>query len=83
MRINYPNVDKGLLLQLEVKTMDGTLGPEGHVPSSLVFGELPRVYTPAETPKTRDTLGERAEIVHAARNEMQRIMTSMRISRAL
>ena len=43
MRIDYPNVDKELLLQLAVKAMNDSLGPEGLIPSSLVFGELPRV----------------------------------------
>ena len=34
----YPNVDKVLLLQMAIKAMNDTQGPEGLVPSSLVFG---------------------------------------------
>eukprot|EP00171_Calliarthron_tuberculosum_P019742 IDg19742t1 len=47
--LTYPSADKSLLLQLSVKAMNDTLGPEGLVPSSLVFGEYPKVYTPSET----------------------------------
>ena len=79
----YPNVDKTLLLQMAIKAMNDTLGPEGLLPSSLVFGELPRVYTASKTPQPRDTLGERATMVHAAHTEMQRIMAKMRVARGL
>ena len=79
----YPNVYKTLLLQMAIKAMNDTLGPEGLVPLSLVFGELPRVYTASETPQPRDTLGERATMFHAARTEMQRIMAKMRVARGL
>ncbi len=83
MRIHYPNTDKELLLSLAVKAMNNTLGPEGLVPSSLVFGELPQDHTASEIPKQRDTLGERAAMAHAARTEMQRIMARMRVARGL
>lgn len=81
--LQYPMVRKTLLLQMTVKALNDTLGPEGLVPSSLVFGELPRVHTPSETPKNRDTLGERAALAHSARVEMQAIMSKMRVARGL
>ena len=62
--------------------MKDTLKLECLVPSSLVFGELPKVYISPGSPNTRDTLGKRAEMVHAARIEMQRIIAKVRISRA-
>eukprot|EP00171_Calliarthron_tuberculosum_P000830 IDg830t1 len=37
MRIDFPRAPKELLLQLSVKAMNDTLGPEGIVPSLLVF----------------------------------------------
>ncbi len=83
MRIFYPDADKKVLLSLAVKAMKDTLGPEGLVSSSLIFGELPQIHTASETPKPRDTLGERSAMVHAARTEMQRIMAKMRVSRGL
>ena len=83
MMLVYPNVDKTLLLQMAIKAMNETLGPQGLVPSLLVLGELPRIYTASETPQNRDTLGERATMVHAARTEIQRIMAKMRVARGL
>eukprot|EP00171_Calliarthron_tuberculosum_P023357 IDg23357t1 len=41
LRIGHPKAPKKLLLQLSVKSMNDTLGPEGLVPSALVFGEYP------------------------------------------
>lgn len=83
LNLDFPGVNKSLLLQMAVKAANDTLGPEGLVPSSLVFGELPRIYTPSETPERRDTLGQRAALVHAARTEMQKLMAQMRIARGL
>eukprot|EP00171_Calliarthron_tuberculosum_P005792 IDg5792t1 len=83
MALDYPQVDKGLLLQLAVKSMNDTLGPEGIVPSSLVFGEYPKVYTTSETPQQRPSIAERAKMLHTARIEMQKHMAKSRIARAL
>ena len=63
--------------------MNDTLGPEGLVPSALVFGEFPPVYTRSETPALRATILERAEIAHTARREMEKHMARLRINRAL
>lgn len=48
--LTYPNADKNLLLAFSVKGMNDTLGPEGLVPSALVFGEFPPAYTKIENP---------------------------------
>ena len=83
MVLVYPNVDKTLLLQMAIKAMNDTLGPEGLFPSSIVFEEVPTVYTASETPQPRDNLRERAKMGHAARTEIQRIMAKMRVVRGL
>lgn len=83
MRINYPVANKDLLLQLAVKAMKDILEPEGIVPSSLVFGELPRIYTRSEIQNPRDYFGERAKMVHTAGIEMDLIMAKMRTAGAL
>lgn len=83
MRIDYPIVNKDILLQLAAKAMNDTLGPEGLLPSSLFFCELTRVCTRFEIPKSRESLGERAKMVHTARIEMDIIIAKMRTARAL
>eukprot|EP00171_Calliarthron_tuberculosum_P007112 IDg7112t1 len=69
MSIDYPTANKDLLLHLTVKAINDTLGLEGLVPSSLVFGELLRVYTRSEIPKPRGSLVKRAKMVHTARRD--------------
>ncbi len=44
---------------------------------------MPQVHTALEIPKQRDTLGERAAMVHAAQTEVQRILARMRVARGL
>lgn len=83
LAIDFPTVGANLLLQLTIKALNDTLGPERLVHSLLVCGEIPHVFTPSETPRARDMLGERAALAHAARSEMQTIMAKMRVGRAL
>ena len=78
-----PNADPTLALAAAVKSMNDTLGPEGLVPSALVFGEFPKVYTRSETPAQRPMLEDRASVALCARKEMERIMAEMRTKRAL
>ena len=78
-----PKADPSLALAAAVKSMNDTPGPEGLVPSALVFGEFSKVYTRSETPAQRPTLEDRAAIALCVRKEMERIMAEMRIRRAL
>jgi len=72
-----------MLLSFAVKAMNDTLGPEGFVPSALVFGEYPHVFTKSEVPHPRATAADRAEMVNAAREEVGKIMAKLRVNRAL
>ena len=83
MRIEYPQADRELLLQLPVRVMNDTLGSEGLVPSALEFGEYPKVYTLSETPLTRPMIVVLAEVLITARKEMQKHMAQSRLSREL
>lgn len=67
----HPDTDKDLSLSLRVKAMNDTLGPEGYVTSSLVFGEFPAVYTKSEAPKTRLSLESRSALAIIARKESE------------
>lgn len=79
----HPKTEPQLSIALAVKSMNDSLGPEGLVPSLLVFGEYPKVATRSEIPTTKLTLGERSKVAVIARKEMERIMAQMRVSRAL
>jgi hypothetical protein len=76
----YPRLDPHLALKLAVKAMNGTQGPEGLVPSLLVFGVLPR-FPGSNTflPNQKD----RMDALIAARAEMETISAELKIRKAL
>lgn len=78
-----PDVEKSFALSLSVKAMNGTLGPEGLVPSVLVFGEFPQIRNKSEIRRERPSLLERSEIAAVARKEMAERMAELRMRRAL
>lgn len=83
LRIGYPNADNSLLLQLSVKFMNDTMGPEGLVPSSIVFGEYLKVYKTSLTPISGPATEQRAVMLMTARAETQQKIENYRIQRAL
>lgn len=68
---DVPDIDQNIALQLAVKAMNDTVGPEGLVPSLLVFGTLPR-FTPHTTPLISHS--DRMEAMDIARLEMADIV---------
>jgi hypothetical protein len=77
IRMDYPELDSNLVLRLSIKAMNDTMGPEGLVPSLLVFGVLQRV------PATRTSLPnqkDRMEAFSAARSEMETIASQLRLA---
>ncbi len=83
VKLDYLQADRDLVLRLSVKAMNGTLGPEGLVPSALVLAEFSKIFTRYETPRARFALANRPKIPRAARTEMQKHMAKMRVIRAL
>lgn len=59
--------------------MKDTRGPEGLVPSALVFGEFFQIRTPSETQQSHPKVQERAEIATLARGEMAENMVSLHL----
>lgn len=82
IEVSWPGVDKGLALAFAVKAMNDTLGPEGLVPSALVFGEFPQINTRSEPRADRSTL-RRAEVANLARPEISERMAELRLKRGL
>ena len=83
LKLEYPRVKPSLLLSMSVFAMNNTLGPEGVVPSVLVFGEFPSLRTLHEAPIPKVALVDRSRIANAARKEMEHHMAHMRVQRAL
>lgn len=54
-------------------------------PRPLILGlcRATPIRIPAEIPKPRDSIFERAAMAHTARTEMQKIMKSMQVARGL
>ena len=76
-------MQRQVLLALAVKAMNDTLGPEGFVPSSLVFGELPSLRTFVGPVIPRPSLAERAQTAQEARRLMAKHLAQTRVNRAL
>ena len=80
IRHEYPSVKKETALRLAVKALNDTMGPEGLVPSLLVFGVLPRF--PAVNTNLPDQV-ERMEALKEARAEAATITARLRVRKAL
>ena len=83
LKVDYPSMQRQLLLALSVKAMNDTLGPEGTVPSALVFGEFPSLRSVSEPIIPRPTLAERAEAALRARRYMSQHLARAKVKRAL
>ena len=76
-----PNIDHHLSLQLAVKSMNDTMGPDGNVPSIFVFGVLPRFppIIPPNLPGHKDCMRAMA----IARQEMANITAKLKMQLAV
>lgn len=79
-RADTPSICPDLAVKLATKAMNDTLGPEGLVPSMLVFGVLPH-FPPASTPLLSHT--DRMHAMEVVRLEMTNISSKLRLQRAL
>lgn len=80
IRTDHPKIAKETTLRLAIKAMNDTMGPNGSVPSLLVFGCLPRF--PSVNSKVPEQV-ERMDALQAARREMETITAETRIRKAL
>lgn len=82
IRKERPDLPRDLVLQTALKAMNDTIGPEGLVPSLLVYGVTPR-YTPGGLKSDLPNNRQRHEAVRVARDEYLRISNNLRIKRVL
>lgn len=80
MATHIPNSS---ILAMSVKAMNDTLGPEGFVPSALVFGVYPSTQVFEDPKDPKPTLQERAKLAATIRAEMDQHMAKLRVMRAL
>ncbi len=78
-----PDADPAFLLGFSAKAMKDTVGPEGLVPSALVFGKYPSTRKSDDPLQEWPTLASCAKLALIARQEMAQIMAKMRVSRGL
>ena len=83
LKFHYDKIQDSALHAMSVKAMNGTLGPEVCVPSTLVFGEYPAPILSGVERARMGTLEDCSRIAEAARKEMERHMASVRLTRAL
>ena len=72
-----------LLLALSVKAMNETLGPEGFVPSTLIFGDFPNLRTVSGPVIPRPSLAKRAEGAQQARHHMSEFLPQVKMHHAM
>ena len=82
LKIDYPNMQRQILLALATKVINDTLGPEGIVPSLLVFGEFLSLRSLSGPILPRPTLAERAQAALDARRLMSRHLAQAKVTRA-
>jgi hypothetical protein len=73
-------IDKEIMLQMAIKAINDSAGPDGIVPTLLVFGTYPRL-TEIDPPSPSVT--KRAEAIYAATKEVRRLYAERQVKDAL
>lgn len=81
VRTECPEIDFASALQIAIKAINDTAGPDGLVPTLLVFGTLPRLGFHHDAPAASVT--KRARAQQAAMAEMRKIHAQRQIRTAL
>lgn len=81
MKDEAPGLDDEALLQCAVKSVNDSVGPDGLVPTLLVYGALPRLGLKTEKPTA--TTQQRATAVRNATAEMSRYFAKRQVREAL
>lgn len=83
LKLDFPNAGDTKSIAMSVKAMNYSPGPEGCVPSSLVFGiyPSPNIFGRSMNPKV--TLEVLARLAEAVRKEMAQEMAKTRLKRSL
>lgn len=83
MKLDHPSESPAVLLALCVNSLNYTFGPDGLVPSALVFGEPPSLQLLDRPPDPRASPLDRAQIATDVPKEIEKAIAQARIQRAL
>jgi hypothetical protein len=75
-----PTTPREACLQIAVKAVNDTAGPDGLVPTLLVFGAFPRM---TELDAPAPSIVQRATAIRKAMNEVVRLRAKMQVNNAL
>jgi hypothetical protein len=75
-----PDIDANIALQMAVKAVNDTAGPDGLVPTLLVFGAYPRM-TQYDPPAP--TIAQRSEAIKKAMTEVRKLRAKRQINNAI
>lgn len=81
IRREAPDTDKDAALQMAVKAVNDPVGPNGLIPTLLVFGALPHLGLPTDAPSP--STFKRAVVLRKARTEVQKLFASRKVRNAL
>ncbi|KAI0991270.1 hypothetical protein K3495_g16917, partial [Podosphaera aphanis] len=74
------STDKNLILQMAVKAINDTAGPDGIIPTLLVFGAYPRM---AKLDPPAPTIATRARAIQKAMTEVSKLRLNKQVTTAL
>lgn len=74
------NVHKSRMLQMEIKAINDTAGPNGLIPTLLVFGAYPRL---TDSDPSTLTIAQRAAATRKAMDEISKIRANIQVNSAL
>jgi osmotically-inducible protein OsmY len=77
---NGEQIDREIILQMAVKAVNNSAGPDGIVPTLLVFGVYPRM-TDMDPPSP--SIVKRAQAIRAATKEVRRLHAQRQVNNAL
>ena len=75
-----PDTPKEMALQMAVKAVNDTAGPDGLVPTLLVFGAFPKI---SDTDVISTIISQRAKAIQMAMKEVNRLHAQQQIQKAL
>src|SRR6202035_3056442 len=78
--VELPGIDRDAALQMAFKALNDTAGPDGLVPTLLVFGAYPRM---AESDAPSPTVTQRAVALRKAMDEVKKLRANRQVQDAL
>ena len=82
IKVQHEGLSKNIRLSIAVNAVNNTAGPDGLVPTLLLFGAMPRIGLP-EAKYLHPTQKERFSAMASARKEMETITAQRRVKQAL